>query len=394
MSLLAGIAVLRFPDTMSRIHAATKPQVLGIMLLMLGLGLRLGSPGVIGMLVLIVILQFVTAPVSAHLTVRVAYRNAQDDEPAEERRRRSAADDGPAQMAQGAADEPARVPGRISGDAKQPDGNVRPDVPRSTTCPTPTSQSTPGAAPMMRDLRRHAGGRGPLDDLSPAGSGRAADDSGAAHAAGRPGGAVGRHRRRHRPGGASSNGSRCIAIIYESGWSHAKLNVIASPVQNVRMVFDLMPTESDDEVDDPGPADGRRAGRAGRLPGKSAAAADGGAGVPRCGRSTSARSSATPTAGDHRHRFLRRAGRDPSMPAARGPALSPTLTAGAAAADAAYAALGGFLRSELRPHAPEKDAVGRERYELASRDFLGAAVDLEETYAWGWDEFLAASRPS
>ena len=36
MSLLAGIAVLRFPDTMSRIHAATKPQVLGIILLMLG----------------------------------------------------------------------------------------------------------------------------------------------------------------------------------------------------------------------------------------------------------------------------------------------------------------------------------------------------------------------
>ena len=76
MSLLAGIAVLRFPDTMSRIHAATKPQVLGIMLLMLGVGLRIGSPGVIGMLVLIVILQFVTAPVSAHLTVRVAFRNA------------------------------------------------------------------------------------------------------------------------------------------------------------------------------------------------------------------------------------------------------------------------------------------------------------------------------
>ena len=106
MSLLAGIAVLRFPDTMSRIHAATKPQVLGIMLLMLGVGLRLGSPAVIGMLVLIVILQFVTAPVSAHLTVRVAFRNAQDDE----RRTpvgdsRPAADDGPAQLARALADE-------------------------------------------------------------------------------------------------------------------------------------------------------------------------------------------------------------------------------------------------------------------------------------------------
>jgi multicomponent Na+:H+ antiporter subunit G len=80
MSLLAGVAVLRFPDTMSRIHAATKPQVLGIMLLMLGVGLRLQSPAVIGVLVLIVVLQFVTAPVSAHLTVRAAYRHSVDDE--------------------------------------------------------------------------------------------------------------------------------------------------------------------------------------------------------------------------------------------------------------------------------------------------------------------------
>jgi len=106
MSLLAGIAVLRFPDTMSRIHAATKPQVLGIILLMLGVGLRLGSPAVIGTLVLIVVLQFVTAPVSAHLTVRVAFRNAKgDDERAREHPAHSAADDGPEQMAQALVDE-------------------------------------------------------------------------------------------------------------------------------------------------------------------------------------------------------------------------------------------------------------------------------------------------
>jgi multicomponent Na+:H+ antiporter subunit G len=113
MSLLAGIAVLRFPDTMSRIHAATKPQVLGIILLMLGVGLRLGSPAVIGTLVLIVILQFVTAPVSAHLTVRVAYRNAQDDD---DHRQQHAADDGPGQLAQALAEENVTgSPGEKSG---------------------------------------------------------------------------------------------------------------------------------------------------------------------------------------------------------------------------------------------------------------------------------------
>jgi len=119
MSLLAGIAVLRFPDTMSRIHAATKPQVLGIILLMLGVGLRIGSPGVIGMLVLIVILQFVTAPVSAHLTVRVAFRNAKgDDERAVEQPAHSAADDGPVQMAQALVDENTDNPGGSANDGR------------------------------------------------------------------------------------------------------------------------------------------------------------------------------------------------------------------------------------------------------------------------------------
>jgi multicomponent Na+:H+ antiporter subunit G len=96
MSLLAGIAVVRFPDTMSRIHAATKPQVLGIILLMLGVGLRLQSAAVIGVLVLIVLLQFVTAPVSAHLAVRVAFRHA-TEEAGEETGERGA-DDSPAEF--------------------------------------------------------------------------------------------------------------------------------------------------------------------------------------------------------------------------------------------------------------------------------------------------------
>ena len=63
--------------------------------------------GVIGMLVLIVILQFVTAPVSAHLTVRVAYRNTGDgqDQHPDGTDAGTAADDGPGQMAQSLMDE-------------------------------------------------------------------------------------------------------------------------------------------------------------------------------------------------------------------------------------------------------------------------------------------------
>ncbi|MDO8144361.1 DUF885 domain-containing protein [Isoptericola sp. 178] len=62
------------------------------------------------------------------------------------------------------------------------------------------------------------------------------------------------------------------------------------------------------------------------------------------------------------------------------------LERGAAAACAAYGELADFLEHELAPQAPEHDAVGRERYALASRAFLGATVDLDETYEWGLAE--------
>ncbi|GAB7005059.1 DUF885 domain-containing protein [Nocardioides sp. AN3] len=62
------------------------------------------------------------------------------------------------------------------------------------------------------------------------------------------------------------------------------------------------------------------------------------------------------------------------------------LLARAKEASAAYAGFGRFVETELAPLGREADGVGREHYALASRGFLGAAVDLEETYAWGWQE--------
>ncbi|WP_238152515.1 DUF885 domain-containing protein [Kribbella speibonae] len=67
-------------------------------------------------------------------------------------------------------------------------------------------------------------------------------------------------------------------------------------------------------------------------------------------------------------------------------AVKPTVEAAAAAARKAFDQFGSWLTSELAPRAPERDACGREVYELASRSFLGAKIDLEETYAWGWQE--------
>jgi uncharacterized protein (DUF885 family) len=62
------------------------------------------------------------------------------------------------------------------------------------------------------------------------------------------------------------------------------------------------------------------------------------------------------------------------------------LAAAVEAACAAYDRLAGTLTGELLDDAPESDAAGVERYQLMSRAFLGAEVDLAETYRWGQQE--------
>ena len=62
------------------------------------------------------------------------------------------------------------------------------------------------------------------------------------------------------------------------------------------------------------------------------------------------------------------------------------LEAAAERANTATLDFGHFLRDELAPLGRDKQAAGRERYELASQYFLGARIDLDETYAWGFEE--------
>ncbi|RAO32315.1 UPF0091 protein [Micromonospora noduli] len=79
LALAAGIGVLRFPDALSRMHAATKPQVLGVLLLLLGIALRLRSPADLGMILLVAVFQLATAPVAAQMIGRAAYRSGRLD---------------------------------------------------------------------------------------------------------------------------------------------------------------------------------------------------------------------------------------------------------------------------------------------------------------------------
>ncbi len=60
-------------------------------------------------------------------------------------------------------------------------------------------------------------------------------------------------------------------------------------------------------------------------------------------------------------------------------------------ATAGYAKLAEFFKSELLPKANTVDAIGRERYALTSRKFLGARIDLDETYEWGIEELARVS---
>ena len=74
MSLGAAIGLLRFPDLMSRMHAATKPQVLGLFLLLAALGLQMRTVWVWPVLVVAWLFQLLTVPVSAHMVGRAGYR--------------------------------------------------------------------------------------------------------------------------------------------------------------------------------------------------------------------------------------------------------------------------------------------------------------------------------
>ena len=74
LSLGAAIGLLRFPDLLSRMHAATKPQVLGLFLLLAAIGLQMRSWWVWPVLVVAWIFQLLTVPVSAHMVGRAGYR--------------------------------------------------------------------------------------------------------------------------------------------------------------------------------------------------------------------------------------------------------------------------------------------------------------------------------
>lgn len=77
LTLLAAIGLFRFGDLFARMHAATKPATLGLTLILAGVVLVMPGTEPVAKLVLVILLQFVTAPIGAHLLGRAAYRSGE-----------------------------------------------------------------------------------------------------------------------------------------------------------------------------------------------------------------------------------------------------------------------------------------------------------------------------
>ncbi len=80
LALVAGIGLLRLPDTLTRLHAATKPQILGLVFVVIALALQARSWGALLVLAPILVFQMLTAPIAAHMVGRAAYRNGSVDQ--------------------------------------------------------------------------------------------------------------------------------------------------------------------------------------------------------------------------------------------------------------------------------------------------------------------------
>ncbi|HLS01852.1 MAG TPA: DUF885 domain-containing protein, partial [Beutenbergiaceae bacterium] len=164
------------------------------------------------------------------------------------------------------------------------------------------------------------------------------------------------------------------------GAAQRDLNNLASPSQDIRMSFDMLPKHSEEDWQ-------VIAARLANVP----HAMEGYIATLRQGIETGNAPAArqveivTATLDDYldEHGYFHRL----IHPATNlSPGLRADLERGAQRATRAYAEFAAFLTGELYGRATSRDAVGREFYELHSRRFLGASIDLDETYQWGVEE--------
>lgn len=78
--LAAAVGIVRFPDVLTRMHAATKPQSFGVLVALTGVMLSMRTWHATALGLLIIVLQLITSPTAAHMVARTAYRTGQWDD--------------------------------------------------------------------------------------------------------------------------------------------------------------------------------------------------------------------------------------------------------------------------------------------------------------------------
>ncbi len=79
LTMIGGIGAVRFPDTYSRMHAAAKAPTLGLVLVAIGAAFTIRTSLAICALVLVVVLQLLSAPLGTHAISRATHRHRPRD---------------------------------------------------------------------------------------------------------------------------------------------------------------------------------------------------------------------------------------------------------------------------------------------------------------------------
>ncbi len=180
---------------------------------------------------------------------------------------------------------------------------------------------------------------------------------------------------RERVAGAAMQERLALEIEMHDVGLDRSLNVLETPWHWTRQVYDLMPLETEEHWRNV-------AARLRDLPGavmayRQTIEADIAAGLPPRRRQVVAVA----------EQARRNAAGFFTELVAPGPEeLRAELDARAATAAQSFQEFARFLTDEVAPVATDHDPIGREKYAIASRYFLGAAIDLDETYAWGLEE--------
>jgi uncharacterized protein (DUF885 family) len=174
--------------------------------------------------------------------------------------------------------------------------------------------------------------------------------------------------------------------MYDAGEHLRGLGILGSPVQSIRMTFDQMPRATPEDWE----RIAVRLGKVGEALASYRATLDMGVAMGR----PAARRQAIEVAKQCATWSGRASGRsyfdgllDAYNEAGIGDdGLRARLEDAARTAAAAYGDFGAYLANELSQAAGPEDAVGSERYQRSSRVYNGTELDLEATYAWGWEE--------